>query len=285
MSTRGGVSAFGVVHKSEVAPGQYKRAVDTTPADRQGVYDTRLAQRTRQPVLAGPSNRSLAHTYQTHAYAYRPAKDGQVYSGSMTRRMKHEFDPAHHTPSAVHPKIAYGPSTTPEMRARLDRVISPRIAGKLPHVVAIHHDESLHPNIHAAALGAHQTTGGRGHVVLGSQFDESGKKKSSGDFGARPQSRNVLNHELVHAGNKRPPLQPGASKSKAIGEEARADTVSRSGLYLKNGMVPRGGHAGVARAAMQTERLGLTPNAEGMAAAHHYHTVRELIRGARKVKL
>jgi hypothetical protein len=194
--------------------------------------------------------------------------------------MKREFDPTGHTPSAVHPKIAYGPSTKKKLRARMDRKIDPSIAGKLKHPVVIHRDKKLHPQVLAAAVPAHQTTGGRGHVVLGPTFKPSGKRKPNQFTNpALLNTRGTVNHELAHAQLKRPP-RTTTSMLTNMGEEARADAVSGANLYRKNGAV----NSKKEIKAIKREYGAGVINSDGLKINNRYLKVRRLARAAGKLR-
>jgi hypothetical protein len=307
MSTRGGVSAFGVLHKSEYAPGKYKPVTEMGPKKRLKVFNTavdRGVERKRagifgaRPTVATPENRGLVDAYKHHGYSMRQPdimQDG-VDRAASAKRMKREFDPSHHKPSAVHPNIAYGESVKRKARARLDRKLDSKLTGALKHPVVFHRDKDLSPMAHAAAVPAHKATGGRGHVVLGHSFKRSGKWMNEGQGAAT--GRNVINHELAHASVKRPPIavaDPKKFARQALGEEGRADAVSRGHVYTKTGAMPD--KKLIRSQQKEFKRAKKTPATSGLdayepqqikmvdrqlAAQGHYHKVKRLIRVASK---
>lgn len=291
------ISAFGVVHfaKSESSPGIYRPVTQMSPAEREetrstathrrvmGQYD-RKTSFVRQPgggyktvkgkremPTWGPqaSKHSLADVYDNHGY---PMRDGT--NAERSAKMKQEFDPKGHTPSATHKQIHYGTSVTPQMRSVLDRVIDPKIAGKLKHPVVYHHDPTLTSHAMAAAIPAHQSTGGKGHVVLGSPFTAGYKPPRGKDPKIR---RGVVNHELVHANVNKPPEQGKIRALSNIGEESRADHVSGANHYVKAGSVP-----GRRTTKVISGILGKYP--EATAQARRYHEVGGLINAAKKLR-
>lgn len=301
MSTRSGVSAFGVIHKAEYEPGQYKPISQMDASERGGVrYLARTrrvagelskpwswnrgeptSRRTAMERAPKASRHDLGSVFQAHGYARR-VHDDPMDSNSGAK-LKREFDPSHHTPSPVHAKIHYGESVPPKMRQTLDTVIDPKLAGRLKHPVVFHHDRELTSGAHAAAVSAHQTTGGRGHVVLGRNF--------TGDYkpprGQSPtMRRDAVNHEIGHAMIRGKP-EHNTSPTRNLGEEARADTVSGTKLYVKNGLVPKrkvtGAVGWVADRAASRSAGGEAVQA-GLEPARRYHAVTRMIEAAKKVK-
>lgn len=242
------VSAFGVVHKSESAPGKYAPVTQMGPAR---LHATRglaagrwLGRHTaNQPPAANTGGRGLTNTFAGAGYSKREG-------GGVAQRMKSEFDRSGHTPSEMHSKIAYGSSVSPQARANIDRQIDPKQAGGLRHTVVIHHDSAL-KNAHAAAVPAHVTTGGRGHIVLGETFTAGGRWTEAGTSGLN--SRSVISHEMAHAAKKQPP-HLARTPSQNMGEEARADAVSGTHAYTKTGAVP--------------EKASLTASSDTIRDAH-----------------
>jgi hypothetical protein len=140
------VSAFGVVHttitKSRLPGGDYKPANQLTPDERTMVRRSALRPRMerlsgRDPKKRPNAKRGLGETYQAHGYSTRGKGFDEPVSAHTEQKMRREFDPAGHVQSEKHPKIQYGPSTTPKLRRRMDRKINPDIAGKLKHPVVI----------------------------------------------------------------------------------------------------------------------------------------------------
>jgi hypothetical protein len=287
MSTRGGFSAFGVVHfaKSEVAPGKFKRARKLGDKKKEKVrnlvIDRQMARDVNNPPeRASAANRSLGHAYVHHAYAMREDAGAK----QITTAMKHEIDPTHHTPSAVHPNIHYGPSVNPEMKATLDRSIDPKLAAKSPHPIVIHHVPDLHPQVVAGALGAHPLTGGRGHVAIGPVLHETGHWNIHEDAQAKGiTGPRILNHEIAHASLKGKPVHD-LKPVRNMGEESRADTVSRAGIYRRSGAI------GTPKVLRQVKRDNKTlpkefrvPKAE-LAAHGAYHRVARLVERGMKLR-
>lgn len=230
MSTRGGVSAFGVVHKSEHAPGEYKPVAQMSRTERGQTRRQITAGKRSRAVLKPVAAHSLADTYRDFGYASRDG--GIAHPERVHQEMKAEFDKSTHTPSAVHPNIHYGPSMSPQLRNGVDKVLDPSLVKKLKHPVVFHHVPNLSDHGLAAAVPAHTVTGGRGHVALGRHFT-LGAKMPIGTAGHAA----VVNHELAHAAvRQRPEL--GVSRARSLGEEARADAVSRTQVYVRNGVVP-----------------------------------------------
>lgn len=290
------VSAFGVVHKSESSPGTFEpvSGLDRTKrkALRANIVQNRGRRRLGITGGAPPvANHDVGQVYRAHAYAARHDKPltGEHPGVKATAKIKTEFDQRWHTQSPVHPNIHYGPSTTPKMRARLDRKIDPKIAGGLKHPVVIHHDPKLNPNLHAGAVPAHVTTGGKGHVVLGSVFKPSGKTRGQEVLGTKipgPSAKGVVNHEIAHAQLRRPPRQidmkvdPHTRAATNFGEEARADAVSGAKLYRKNGMIT--GRKTLKVVQREFGRDAIDPGA--LKVNNRYLKVHRLVRAARKVK-
>lgn len=267
------VSAFGIIHKSESEPGQFKPVTQMTSAERGRA--TRLTQvRSRRAPQVNTAQHSLADTYKHHAYASR---DGEAaHPGSTSAAMKSEFNPAGHTPSAVHRNIAYGPSMSPQLRAGVDKSVDPEIVKKLRHPVVFHHVPELDSNSLAAAVPAHPLTGGRGHVALGRHF-APGSKLPIGVGATRPD---IINHELAHAAVRQAPGAPG-SYSRTMGEEARADAVSRTNTYVKNGVVPsqRSVKFSSRLYPKSAKRPGTT-----VGVNMRYHEVSDLVGAAKKLR-
>jgi hypothetical protein len=238
----------------------------------------------------------MGRVYQAHGYSMRNQHlipGANPPSKKVTRRLKQEFDPSHHVPSEVHRNISYGASTKPKMRARLDRKIDPTISEKLKHPVVFHHDKKLHPNVMGAAVPAHSTTGGRGHVVLGSTFKGSGKRKGNEAISREDvkSSRATINHELIHAGAKKTPWQPGMKRMgvRAMGEEARADAASGANLYTKTGVIsPRKtikqakGEIRAAKSSGQYPKETIRQAKQTVAPHVRYHEVKRAVAATRQ---
>lgn len=222
------ISPFGVEHaglvteigKIDMGYGHY---VSATEAKQKG-YNHQLLQEVRANSAAKtkreyPAGRDLSAAYHKHGLERTPGTLGLLRRSGTT-------------PSQTHKMIEYGHTVPHKMRAELDRDINPALAGKLKHKVAIHHVPEHYGSI-ASAVGAHVTTGGKGHVLLGGDFQHGQEH-----LGVGVTRSQVLNHELVHASlkEKNPTLLGRKDWRKAAaGEEARADMKSGADLYHRHG--------------------------------------------------
>ena len=241
MTTR--LSAFGVVHtvaKSEYAPGKHR------PITELGAGTVRhlrsqftYGDRQRSEPFTINRGRDLATAYDQHSYV--------GYGRDIGKEMAE-----HTTRSAVHPKVHYGDSVSPEHRAGLDAMIEPKIARKLRRPVVIHHAPDLASA--GAAIPPHVTTGGKGHVALHSVDP----KDFTSPHGLKME--HVVNHELVHTNvRSRSPYVLPARMKRMGGEEGRADAISGMNAYQKLGSIPR-------------------------PVAADYHKVRSIIEAAQKAR-
>lgn len=304
------ISPFGVVHavaKSDVGNGEYKPATQLNAADRAAIK-VRATSGVRRSIEAKAPNkpRGMGELYSRHGFG-------------LSERGPHALIHDATTPSAVHPNIHYGASIPAKHHAELDRKIDPEVAGKLRHPVVIHHDP-LPDSVHAAAIGAHVTTGGRGHVVLNAHEMSAGgklnKDQASHYLGVR--GHHVLNHEIAHASLKHSnPIKwmhhdELEMARRSMGEEARADArgVRGKGVYQRTGnagtpklarqaakMTPKkfrehmANTTGMDRAALKGVGLGKPEVKAAVEAARtqgrvltHYHGVRNAMRAAGAIR-
>lgn len=294
------------IAKSEVGPGQYKPANQMTRADRAAVrIRTTAGVRGVTGANAPTAAHDLASTYAQHG-AFMGTKHGV---GIM-------HEPS--VPSPTHPNIRYGASIPAQHHAALDAKIDPALAAKSRHPIVIHHDavrgdEKFGHNIYAGAVGAHQTTGGVGHVVMhGTHMKKDGSFTSDAKFihdvqGVKIKDHQVLNHELVHAQNQVSPQRhfnshPAHTYASAAGEEARADAlgVRGKGIYQRQGAVPNRAtstaRASISRGAVRNafHQAAVEPSSRMIRDARtqartvgranvRYHQVRDTIRAATKI--
>lgn len=224
-------SAFGIVEKSEVTPGNYKPTSQLSRRERAQAQhlatNSHVRSQHREDANAIPKGSNigsgLGGVYQRHGVG--PSIDQAVKAKSR--------------PSKVHPKIEYGESVSHHLENQIDRHIDPKLAASSPHKVVFHHLET-EPSTFAAAAGAHRVTGGKGHVII-NHSAVSSEGKNIAAVKQRVSVKGLVNHELAHASkkDKNPFSLVSRGPKSSMGEEARADAhgVPGRGAYRRQKVV------------------------------------------------